>query len=66
MVTTTYEMPFGDIPGHVQDPISENKFRSWFETSQVAGEISRHEIWDSAQIINKSEMKNQFVVWCRV
>jgi hypothetical protein len=65
MVTTTYEMPFGDIQGHVQDPISENEFRSWFETSQVAGEISRHEIWDSAQIINKSEVKNQVVVWRR-
>ncbi len=65
LVTTTYEMPSGDIHGHVQDPISENEFRSWFETSQVAGEISRYEIWASGQIINRSEVKNQVVVWRR-
>eukprot|EP00965_Chrysotila_dentata_P219590 6191233-Pleurochrysis_carterae.AAC.1 len=31
IVSTTLDLPFGVIPGHVQDPISEAKFRSWFD-----------------------------------
>lgn len=30
IISTTYETPHGLIPGHVQDPISLEKFRSWF------------------------------------
>jgi len=33
IVSTTYEMPEGTIEGHIQDPISEEEFRSWFENS---------------------------------
>ena len=31
IVSTTYEMPQGTIQGHIQDPISEAEFCSWFE-----------------------------------
>lgn len=30
IVTTTYEVPHGIIDGHVQDPISIEKFKGWF------------------------------------
>jgi SAM-dependent methyltransferase len=30
IVSTTYEVPYGTIEGHVQDPISLEKFTSWF------------------------------------
>jgi SAM-dependent methyltransferase len=30
VISTTYETPAGMIPGHIQDPISLDKFRSWF------------------------------------
>jgi hypothetical protein len=30
ILSTTYETPHGVIPGHVQDPISLDKFKSWF------------------------------------
>jgi len=30
MISTTYEVAHGVIKGHVQDPISFEKFRSWF------------------------------------
>lgn len=30
IISTTYETPQGLIPGHVQDPISLDKFQSWF------------------------------------
>ena len=41
IVSTTYEMPAGTIHGHVQDPISTEKFRSWFEQDQP-GSIVRY------------------------
>lgn len=30
MISTTFEVPAGTIEGHVQDPISLEKFKSWF------------------------------------
>jgi hypothetical protein len=38
----------GDFPGHTHDPISENKFRLWVETSQVVGKISPYELIKSS------------------
>jgi len=40
IVSTTYEMPAGTIEGHVQDPISEQTFRSWFDTASKYGRLS--------------------------
>ena len=37
IVSTTFELEQGAIKGHVQDPISEAEFRSWF--SKFALEI---------------------------
>lgn len=37
IVTTTFELPEGTVPGHVQDPISREEFVSWFGSS--AGEV---------------------------
>ena len=34
IVSTTYMLPNGAIYGHVQDPISELKFRSWFASGK--------------------------------
>ena len=39
IVTTTFELPYGVIHGHVQDPISQEKFRSWFDHPDVPGRI---------------------------
>jgi hypothetical protein len=30
IISTTYDTPQGLIPGHLQDPISLEKFQSWF------------------------------------
>lgn len=42
IVSTTYEVPAGTIPGHVQDPISLEKFKSWFPCELDAWVICRH------------------------
>lgn len=42
IVSTTYETPAGLIEGHVQDPISLDKFRSWFPCELDAWTICRH------------------------
>jgi len=51
IVSTTYEMPFGIIDGHVQDPISELKFRSWFATGRGSIEYYWHgKIYQNATV----------------
>jgi SAM-dependent methyltransferase len=42
IVTTTYNMPTGMIAGHIQDPISEEKFRSWFQNTTEMGAITEY------------------------
>ena len=42
IVSTTYETPAGLIDGHVQDPISLEKFRSWFPCELDSWMICRH------------------------
>ena len=32
IVSTTLDLPAGTIDGHIQDPISESEFRSWFDS----------------------------------
>ena len=39
LVSTTHRLPFGVIKGHVQDPISEERFRSWFRPVQSQGTL---------------------------
>lgn len=42
IVSTTYEVPAGTIEGHVQDPISLEKFKSWFPCELDAWLICHH------------------------
>lgn len=42
IVSTTYEVPPGTIEGHVQDPISLEKFKSWFPCELDAWVICHH------------------------
>ena len=42
IVSTTYEVPAGTIDGHVQDPISFEKFSSWFPCELDAWTICHH------------------------
>jgi 2-polyprenyl-3-methyl-5-hydroxy-6-metoxy-1,4-benzoquinol methylase len=42
IVSTTYEVPQGMIPGHVQDPISYDTFASWFPCPLDAWFICHH------------------------
>lgn len=42
IVSTTYETPAGLIEGHIQDPISLEKFKSWFPCELDAWFICRH------------------------
>lgn len=42
IVSTTYEVPTGTIAGHVQDPISLEKFQSWFPCELDAWFICHH------------------------
>jgi hypothetical protein len=41
IVSTTYEVPQGACKYHVQDPISAEKFQSWFDTEFTATSIIR-------------------------
>ena len=36
IVSTTHELEFGRIDGHIQDPISSSKFQSWFKMNGTA------------------------------
>ena len=75
IVSTTHNVSHGVVDGHVQDPISEQKFRSWFSSS---GHILKHESInpitgahdDNFKLYNKelgqkSIVKNQIIVWSR-
>ncbi len=42
IVSTTYEVPAGTIPGHVQDPISLEKFRGWFPCELDSWTVCHH------------------------
>jgi hypothetical protein len=42
ILSTTYEVPAGTIPGHVQDPIDHAKFRSWFPCELDAWLVCHH------------------------
>ena len=42
IVSTTYEVAAGTIDGHVQDPISLEKFQSWFPCALDAWFICHH------------------------
>ena len=42
IVSTTYEVAEGTIEGHVQDPISYEKFRSWFPCELDSWTICHH------------------------
>lgn len=42
IVSTTYETPAGLIEGHIQDPISLEKFQSWFPRPLDAWTICHH------------------------
>lgn len=42
VITTTYQTPFGLIPGHIQDPIDMDKFLSWFPCALDAIAICYH------------------------
>lgn len=42
IISTTYETPFGLIDGHVQDPISLEKFKSWFPVPLDAWTVCYH------------------------
>ncbi|MGE0769145.1 MAG: class I SAM-dependent methyltransferase [Hyphomicrobiaceae bacterium] len=42
IVSTTYEVPFGTIDGHIQDPISLEKFKSWFPCELDAWFVCHH------------------------
>ena len=39
IITTTHELEAGAIKGHVQDPISEAEFRSWFAGIKERGTL---------------------------
>lgn len=48
IVSTTYEVPKGACKYHVQDPISLEKFQSWFDTELTATAIVRqpnNKVW---------------------
>eukprot|EP00965_Chrysotila_dentata_P249926 6209154-Pleurochrysis_carterae.AAC.1 len=72
IVSTTLELPFGVIGGHVQDPISESKFRSWFNGSN--GRIIKYETVRGGNPkanytlpgparVGRVAVRNQIVVW---
>jgi SAM-dependent methyltransferase len=42
ILTTTYQTPYGLIPGHIQDPIDMEKFASWFPCKLDAIAICYH------------------------
>jgi 2-polyprenyl-3-methyl-5-hydroxy-6-metoxy-1,4-benzoquinol methylase len=42
IISTTYETPAGMIDGHIQDPISFEKFKSWFPVEIDAYTICSH------------------------
>lgn len=42
IVSTTYETPAGMIDGHIQDPISFEKFKSWFPVDLDAWLVCHH------------------------
>ena len=42
IISTTYEVPFGVIEGHIQDPIDLDKFKSWFPCELDAWFICHH------------------------
>jgi SAM-dependent methyltransferase len=42
IISTTYETPAGLIEGHIQDPISMKKFRSWFPVEFDSWTICYH------------------------
>lgn len=42
IISTTYEVPAGTIEGHVQDPISFEKFKSWFPCELDAWLVCHH------------------------
>jgi len=42
VISTTYETPFGLIPGHIQDPISLEKFKSWFPVEIDSWTVCSH------------------------
>jgi len=42
IISTTYELPFGQIEGHIQDPIDLEKFKSWFPCELDSYTICMH------------------------
>jgi hypothetical protein len=42
IISTTFELPYGTIPGHIQDPISLEKFQSWFPVPLDSWTICYH------------------------
>lgn len=42
IISTTYELPSGIIPGHIQDPIDLEKFQSWFPVPLDSWTICYH------------------------
>lgn len=55
IVSTSYEMPTGTIDGHVQDPISEEKFRSWFAKSPGGELKSVVKVPSSTKLVDPSD-----------
>ncbi len=51
VISTTYETPAGRIEGHIQDPISFEKFKSWFPCPLDAWTICYHPSRTIAHII---------------
>ena len=43
IISTTHELEAGEIDGHVQDPISQAKFQSWFSAVTSRGQGQRGE-----------------------
>ena len=55
IVSTTYEMHKGTIEGHIQDPISEEEFRSWFENTPEGKLTKVLKVPSNIQLINPSD-----------
>jgi len=46
IISTTFEMLHGTIPGHTQDPISMDRFKSWFANPPYPGKFTTEVVTD--------------------